>query len=183
MWAPQCMKCNRPLTASGFGPSGLWICQVCGARHQVEVFPALFQRKAPGRAAVHLMVDGESSCFYHPQKKAVVPCDLCGRFLCALCDCDLNGKHFCPSCLETGKKKRSIQDLEDSRTLHRRQALVCAFLPLLITGLAAVFIALRHWNSPDSLVSPRRWAMPVALVVGILQTLLLGALIFSLAAK
>ena len=49
--------------------------------------------------------------------------------------------------------------------------LVLAVLPLFITGLAAIYVAARYWKAPTSLVRPMRWAMPVALVLGILQTL------------
>ena len=44
----------------------------------------------PGRITVAdaLLSEGESSCFYHPNKRAVVPCDQCGRFLCTLCRVD-----------------------------------------------------------------------------------------------
>ena len=57
------------------------------------------------------------------------------------------------------------------RVLYQRTALVLALLPLYITGIMAIFLAWRHWKTPDSLVAPKRWAMPVALAVGIVQTL------------
>ena len=31
-------------------------------------------------------LDGEASCYFHAHKRAAVPCDGCGRFLCSLCD-------------------------------------------------------------------------------------------------
>jgi hypothetical protein len=46
-----------------------------------------------------------------------------------------------------------------------------SLVPLYLTGAVAVFMALRYWKKPGSLVTPRRWAMPVALVLGGLQTL------------
>jgi hypothetical protein len=107
----------------------------------------------------------------------VVPCDACGRFLCALCDCELKGRHLCPSCLESGQKKQTIAGLEDERPLHRRQAFALSVIPILITGPIAVFMAIRYWKTPGSLVSPMNWAMPAALILGGLQTLLLVFLI------
>jgi len=121
------------------------------------------------------MVEGESSCFYHPQKKAAVPCDACGRFLCALCDCEVKGQHLCPACLESGQRKKSIQGMEDVRMLHNRQAFVLSLVPVL--GIAAIFIALRYRKEPGSLVAPMRWAIPAALILGGVQTLLLMLLI------
>src|SRR5207237_9874176 len=133
-----CTKCNSPLAEGIMNRAELTPCPSCGSPLQVEIFPAFFKRIAPGRQGESLMVEGESSCFYHPQKKAVVPCQACGRFLCALCDVELDGKHLCPACLESGKKKKTIHSLEDMRMLYNRQALVLAVLPLFITGLAAI---------------------------------------------
>jgi hypothetical protein len=173
----QCPKCRAWLLDEIFNRPDLSPCPACGVRLQVEVFPALFRSIGPGKSGEAIMVDGESSCFFHPQKKAVVPCDACGRFLCALCDCELKGRHLCPSCLESGQKKQTIAGLEDERPLHRRQAFALSIIPVLITGPIAVFMAIRYWKTPGSLVSPMKWAMPVALVLGSLQTLLLIFLI------
>src|SRR4030095_7345087 len=100
----QCPKCRRPLEAMRDWQS----CGQCGSVLQIEVFPAIFRETTPSRPAEALMLDGESSCFYHPNKKAVLPCQGCGRFMCALCDCELHGQHFCPACLEVGKAKGKI---------------------------------------------------------------------------
>src|SRR5881396_3173552 len=154
-----CTKCNSPLTEGIMNRAELTPCPSCGSPLQVEIFPAFFKRIAPGRQGESVMVEVESSCFYHPQKKAVVPCEACGRFLCALCDVELDGKHLCPACLESGKKKKTIHSLEDMRMLYNRQALVLAVLPLFITGLAAIYVAARYWKAPTSLVRPMRWAM------------------------
>jgi hypothetical protein len=135
------------------------------------VFPALFRKQAPATAGEAVIIDGDSGCFYHPEKKAVLPCDACGRFLCALCDCELKGQHYCPACLQSGQRKQSIKGLEDVRVLYARQALVFSILPLFITGAAAVFMAIRYRKAPGSLVNPMRWAMPTALILGSLQTM------------
>src|SRR5580765_4769226 len=104
--AIECPKCRTPLTAfQSFNQPDFLPCPYCDAPLQVEIFPAFFRPIAAGANAEALMLEGEASCFYHPQKKAVRPCDGCGRFLCALCDCELQGEHFCPACLEGGGKK------------------------------------------------------------------------------
>jgi hypothetical protein len=150
-------------------------CPACGVPVQVEIFPALFRPAARGRDGEALMVEGESSCFYHPQKKAVVPCQGCGRFLCALCDCELHGEHFCPACLEVGRQKGRITRLENQRTLYDGIALSLAVLPLLvfyftvITAPIAIFIAIRHWNTPRSIVHRTRIRLVVAIILAVLQ--------------
>ena len=173
----QCPKCRAWLLEGIFNQPELTPCPACGVLLQIEVFPALFRRTSSGQGGEVVMVEGESSCFYHPQKKAIVPCDACGRFLCALCDCELKGRHLCPSCLESGQKKQTIAGLEDERPLHRRQAFALSVIPILVTGPIAVFMAIRYWKTPGSLVSPMNWAMPAALILGGLQTLLLIFLI------
>src|SRR5947209_7072732 len=118
-----CGKCKTPLVETIFNLEDLASCPACGSRLQIQVFPALFRRLAPGRSGEAVMEESEASCFYHPQKKAVLPCEGCGRFLCALCDCELNGRHLCPSCLEGGRKKKKIKSLENHRVLYDSAAL------------------------------------------------------------
>jgi hypothetical protein len=135
----------------------------------VQVFPALFKPVVTGQAAETILIEGEAGCFYHPQKRAVVPCAECGRFLCALCDVEIDDRHFCPGCLATGKKRGAIKDLEDWRPLHGRLAFILAVLPLFVTGWGALYLCLRYWRTPGSLVRPARWQMPWALALALLQ--------------
>src|SRR5262245_51105568 len=95
----SCPKCKSVLPEALFNRPELAPCPAWAGPLQIEVFPAYVRPTARGREGEALMVEGESSCFYHPQMKAVLPCEGCGRFLCALCDCELQGKHFCPACL------------------------------------------------------------------------------------
>jgi hypothetical protein len=141
----------------------------------VEIFPALFRHFALGSAGEVLVVENEASCFYHPQKKAVRPCEGCGRFLCALCDCELHGEHFCPACLESGKRKGKIKKLENERTLYDNIALGLALYPLLffyltiITAPMSLFVAIRYWNAPRSIVHPTRIRLVLAIILASLQ--------------
>lgn len=150
-------------------------CPGCGAVMQVEVYPALFRRLTPGRDGEALVVESEASCFYHPQKKALLPCEGCGRFLCALCDCELHGQHFCPACLETGKKKGKIKRLENERTLYDNIALSLSLYPLLIfyltliTAPMALYLALRYWNAPRSIVHRTKLRFICAIVFASLE--------------
>ena len=100
----SCTKCMKPLPAELYGQSGLTACPSCGSLLRVDAFPALFSGPAEGDSGETLFVDDEASCFYHPQKKAVVSCAQCGRFLCALCDVEFSGEHLCANCLGGGRK-------------------------------------------------------------------------------
>jgi hypothetical protein len=145
------------------------------AQVQVEVFPALLNPPAIGSAGELVVMEGESSCFYHPTKRAVTACDGCGRFLCALCDLDLNGQHLCPSCLKSGKRKGKLKNLENRRLRYDSLALGLAFTPLLIfyltivTAPATIYIVIRHWNTPGSIVRRSRWRIVVAFIAALLE--------------
>src|SRR5678815_2855123 len=80
-----CTKCKATLLSNVFNLPDFTPCPSCQTPLQIEVFPALFRRFTPGRAGETIIEESDASCFYHPQKKAVVPCEGCGRFLCALC--------------------------------------------------------------------------------------------------
>lgn len=150
-------------------------CPACGVPLQIEVFPALFRKIAPGQSGEAIMIEGESSCFYHPQKKAVVPCDGCGRFLCALCDCALDDRHFCPACLETGRTKGKIKNLENQRTLYDSIALALAIFPMLIfyftiiTAPMTLFVVIRYWKAPSSILRRTKIRFLAAMVISLLQ--------------
>src|SRR6185503_8684172 len=125
-----CPGCQLPLPGSTFGTSTLTACPACQRRILVEVFPALFRPMASGKPAERILEEGISSCFYHEQKKAVISCDGCGRFLCALCDVEFNDQHLCPNCLQAGQSKGKIVSLETQRMLWDSAALWLSILPI-----------------------------------------------------
>lgn len=171
----QCPECRAALYDGVFNQTKLSPCPACAVPLRVDIFPAFFRKANPAQSSEAIMVEGESGCFYHPQKKAVLPCDSCGRFLCALCDCELRGQHFCPVCLETGKSKGKIKNLENQRTLYDSVALSLALYPVLflyftlITAPMTLFVAIRYWNSPPSLVRRTKIRFVVAIIVALLQ--------------
>ena len=171
----QCPKCRATLLEGIFNQPEMLPCPACDVPLQVEIFPSLFRKITPGLSGEALMIEGESSCFFHPQKKALLPCDSCGRFLCALCDCQLNGQHFCPACLEIGKTKGRIKSLENQRTLYDNIALSLAVYPLLVfyftlvTAPMTLFVAIRFWRSPLSIVRPGKIRFVVAIILALLQ--------------
>jgi hypothetical protein len=184
-----CPKCNGPLIESVFNQPELTPCPNCAIPLQVEIFPALFRSAPTGRDGETALVETESTCFYHPQKKALLPCEECGRFLCALCDCELHGKHYCPACLEVGRTKRKIKSLETERTLYDSLALSLAIIPLLIfyltfvTAPAALYIAVRYWNAPRSIVHRSKIRLVIAILLASLQIIGWGIAIYFIFAK
>jgi hypothetical protein len=171
----QCPKCRATLMESTFNLPDLAPCPSCSVPLQVEIFPAFFRKFAPGQKAEAVMVEGESSCFYHSQKKAVRPCDGCGRFLCALCDCELNAQHFCPTCLEVGKSKGKIKNLDNQRTRYDGIALALAVFPILfyfatiITAPMALYVAIRYWKAPQSIVRQHHIRTIIAIILALAE--------------
>lgn len=171
----QCPECRAWLMGGPFNQRQMAPCPACGVELQTEVFPALFRKINAGPTAEAVMIEGEAGCFYHPQKKAVISCDGCGRFLCALCDCPLGGLHYCPGCLETGRTKGKIKNLQNQRTRYDSIALALTIYPLLVyyltfvTAPMALYVAIRHWNAPPSIVRPTKVLFVAAIVIALLE--------------
>ena len=172
---PRCPECRTPVRETEINQLRLSICSGCDSLLQTELFPAYFKRFGPAQGAEDVLLEGESTCFYHPAKKAVLPCHGCGRFLCSLCDCDLNGEHFCPACLEAGRAKRKIKNIERQRTRYDNIALSLVFFPMLlfyvtfITAPIVIVLAIRHWNSPPSVMNRTKVRLVVAITLAALQ--------------
>ena len=177
----NCGKCKRPLSLPLPEATVRSVCPSCAAAIQVRAFPALLKGVEPGKAGKSVLVDDESSCFYHPTKRAEILCDACGRFLCSLCDIEFHGDHLCPVCFEKGSQKGKLERLQNKKILYDELALFLAIVPILFycitifTAPAALFIVVRYWNKPLSVVRKNRWRFVVAAVFALLELLLWGA--------
>jgi len=170
----QCTRCHWLLPVESANQPDLVPCPHCREWLDVNIFPALFRPPPPVTTGEKLVIEGEASCFYHPQKKAVVPCVSCGRFLCALCDVEFNDQHLCPACLEVGKKKGKIVNLQKQRTRYDRMTFWVGLAPFCmlpitpVTGAIAIYMAARYWNAPLSLVAGNKgWFVAGAILGGI----------------
>lgn len=153
----NCPKCKAALPSHRYNREELLPCHVCSSRTLAAVFPALLQA-APQPLRGELAVDdAQSTCFYHPRKKAAAICDHCGRFLCSLCDVPAGNSHYCPNCL--GRSQDTPREMQTRCPLHDTLAVVLAIIPLGITPLIAIYLAIRHWGEQTPLM-PRgrvRW--------------------------
>ena len=171
----QCTKCMEPLHRALWNTTELVECPSCHDPIHVDAFPALLQGLQEGTAGEFLLTDDESGCFFHPNKKAVISCSNCGRFLCALCDVEFGDSHLCTSCLESGKKKHKIKNLENHRTLYDNIALSMAVIPLIvwfitiITAPLSLILVIRYWKAPSSIILRTKIRFIIAFIIGFLQ--------------
>lgn len=184
-----CTRCQYELPLFVFRNDEFRPCPSCGAPIYGVIFPALTADNSKSRAGETLLVDSDASCFYHPQKKAEISCDYCGRFLCALCDVEMEGKHLCPPCIESGKQKGRIKTLENRRTLYDSIALSLAVLPMLIfyftvvTAPIAIYMAIRYWNAPTSILHRGKWRFVLAIIIASSQIIGWGVLGYFLISR
>jgi hypothetical protein len=155
--AIACAACSWPV------PRDLWNreegvrCRGCGNTVRVSAFPAI-DRTTAGEVPEALHAETEAGCFYHPQSRAAKVCEECGRFLCALCDLEVEGRHICPRCFESGLSAHKIETAEPRRIMYDSIALALATLPFVLIWPALIgapwslFIVLRRWNAPSSVV-------------------------------
>lgn len=181
----HCSSCSTLLPFDIFNTDRRENCDYCHRETYAFAFPALIQPLEQIKTGEQILVEGDAGCFFHPQKKAVISCAYCGRFLCGLCDIEFGGQHLCATCIEAGKRKKTWKSLEDRRVLYDDMALALAILPMIfvyvvvITAPISIFLAIRHWNSPSSII-PRRskLRMTFAILISFLQIAGLGTLIF-----
>ena len=174
-----CPNCLIPLPGNVCNTAGPAICPGCDKLIQADVFPALFRDPSAGRPAEEILEAGVSSCFYHEGKKAVVPCDGCGRFLCALCDVELNRQHLCPACVDNSRTKGTLINLETRRMVYDTAAMSLALGPVVLfplltitwaTAPAAIVYGIMAFFRPGSLVRRGRLRASIAILIGLAQS-------------
>lgn len=169
-----CAGCERDLPPEFENAGDFLSCPSCLNHLRIFTFPALRRQQASSAAAPSVAA-GEATCFYHPLKHAVIACDSCGRFLCTLCDVEIGASHRCPSCLAAGKQKQKLETVENRRMLYDGMALALAIVPILVwpltllTAPAALFIVIRFWRRPLSILPRTRIRFVVAGLVAFAQ--------------
>lgn len=180
----HCGSCRFPIPVE-IGTD--WVVKECPTcRHNLVamVFPAGAAMDAGPVRAVDAVSDGMAACFFHAERPASVPCGICGRFLCELCDLRIDKRHLCAVCLQSAQEEKApagdkAADRVRERTfLPQNMAIIMGvYGPLSIIGLylmfitapAAIWLSLRHWNHPGGVQRRGRWRMVVSLLAGLAQ--------------
>ena len=183
-----CVACKTDLPPDFENADDFLGCPSCLNHLRVFAFPAL-RRSNLAAVATPALAAGEASCFYHSAKQAVIACESCGRFLCALCDVEIGGTHRCPSCLEAGKQKRQLETVENKRTLYDGLALALAILQILfwpftlLSAPATLFVVIRYWRHPLSILPRTRIRFVIAALIALGQSVGWLALIYVVVAN
>jgi len=182
----RCPKCGEPQPGGTYNIDDYVLCAGCKSGLRIEAFPAMYQPHhdpSPKRSPVKA---DEASCFYHPANEAVVPCDVCGRFLCLICDIELGNRHICPSCFEKEVSRESTPELVSKRVRYDNIALHLAIFPVLmwfitiVTAPLTVFMCIRYWKTPLSVVPLTRVRFILAFFIAFVQIGLWGFLAVNL---
>lgn len=169
-----CSHCSSPIAPEDWNREHAF-CARCRAPVSALVFPAFFPKSSPIAGGTALIEDGEASCFYHATKRAVIPCDHCGRFLCSLCQVEFLGQNWCPGCIETRREKGLLSALDPRRPLHDNMALSVAVLPAMLiwpsifTGPMALYMSIRNWRKPSSILPRTKIRFWFAALLALLQ--------------
>jgi hypothetical protein len=184
----NCPKCGHALNEDALNASSLTKCNTCGVELRAEVFPAIERQRDTGIVNEAVTTGSEAGCFYHPDKKALTHCAMCGRFLCALCDLEINDQHLCAACLAIGQKRNTIVNLENHRILYDKIALFLAVVPFtvvlwffsILTTPATIFVVIRYWKTPGSIMSDSKLRFVLAFMFAGIQMFGWVAFIISL---
>jgi hypothetical protein len=179
-----CPNCSGSLSERFFRhPQVEGTCPTCAVALGVTLFPALFRPAHRIDAGSLMTAEGDATCFEHTNKRAVALCNRCGRFLCALCEVELDGKVWCPSCLISGDSGNQIQAIEKQRTLFDSIALALALWPValflypsIFTSPVVVYLSIRYWKKPTSIIPRSKWRFVAALIIALLELGIIVAL-------
>ncbi|MGH9620733.1 MAG: hypothetical protein ACRD45_13660 [Bryobacteraceae bacterium] len=161
------------------------LCPSCYSGLTIELFPALFRKPEAIDAQVLAPAEGEACCYEHATKRAVSLCNRCGRFLCALCEVEIEGAIWCPACLESKQGAARLRALEKRRTLYDSVALALSIwpavllYPVIVTAPTAIYLAIRHWKTPSSLIPRKKWRFAAALTIACVELALIALLVVA----
>ena len=174
----NCPNCEASIPENQINTGQLHPCPGCRSLLRADAYSALLRDATKDISGEDLQDNHQAECFFHPGKKAVAPCESCGRMLCSLCQVELNGQNICLNCLQIGKKKQKISTLQNGRVLYDSIALILVIWPLtlillpfyhftFITAPLSVYFSIKHFRTP-SYVLPKKWAKAIiALVLAI----------------
>jgi DNA-directed RNA polymerase subunit RPC12/RpoP len=183
----HCTRCSGSLPVSVIKSGDAATCPNCGASLIVRPFPALLALRPTVHPDDLRLEAGEASCFYHVNKRASSTCGRCGRFVCSLCTVEFDSAIWCPGCMADAQAGKKHAGLENRRVLWDSIALGTATFPFFMGiwpaapgSLAAIFISLRYWRSPGSLIPRMKWRFVLAILIALAEITFMAFVVYSL---
>lgn len=182
----KCPTCESKISLERINEKDFTDCPGCKRLGRFEVYPALFRELVATKLDMPVVVAGESTCFYHEDKKASVPCSNCGRFICKLCDIDFDGQHLCPGCFDHTSQKDDNANLKKESLQYDEVALALAFFPIIIwpltfvTAPMAIYMVFRYWNKSKSVLPRTKFRFILAFIFALGQIGMWGMIVLSM---
>jgi uncharacterized paraquat-inducible protein A len=169
--------------------SGMQACPTCfgsfeGTRFQPSDRQAAVQRlgeSGPGT---------ETACAAHSDNVAVVNCQRCGVFMCALCRIDADEMALCPACFDRLSAEGALASTRTTFRDYSRQASNTAIAGLLlwvfglIIGPVAIYYGIRSLKQLRQMgESGGRARAVIAILAGLVETGLGGFFVVSMVAR
>lgn len=173
----ECPACRAALPSPQLNREADEPCPACRRPLRAFAFPALY-RPPENATRAAASVPGDATCYAHADHAAQSACDRCGRFMCGLCDVDLGGRHLCPACLDIAREKTDRGRFEARSIRYDGLALALAFWPgaalatwflTIFTAPAALFLTIRFWGRPLSILPRSRVRFVFAFLLSLAQ--------------
>jgi uncharacterized paraquat-inducible protein A len=185
---PVCPHCGAGLDVARM-VSGLQACPACfgsfeGTRFQPPERQAVVQRlgeSGPG---------AETACAAHSDNVAVVNCQRCGVFMCALCRIDADEMALCPACFDRLSAEGALASTRTTFRDYGRQASNTAIAGLLmwvfglLIGPVAIYYGIRSLRQLRQMgETGGRARAVIAILAGLVETALGGFFVVSMVAR
>lgn len=182
---PSCPHCLADLEIARV-VSGMQACPSCFGSFEAMRF------QAPDRAAaVQRLAEAgpgaETACAAHPANVAVVNCQRCGVFMCALCRIDADEMALCPACFDRLSAEGALASTRTTFRDYGRQASNTAIAGLLLMvfglaiGPAAIYYGVRSLKQLRQMgETAGRARAVIAILAGLFETGIGGYLVLSM---
>ena len=160
-----------PLQTRQLASDGTAVCTLCGSTNQAWVFRTGLESATLANPETAL--EGEATCFDHPDNRASATCARCGRFVCDFCAVDSGAEVLCPSCVASGRVAAARPDsqltLFDSIALTLPLATLIIYPFTIPAAPASLVISLLKWKKPISPVRRNRWRFVAAILISLVE--------------
>lgn len=187
--AMTCPSCQSLLPAEAINTDYAIACPACEKTIAAWRFPRADYHEPPVMLGERITDDSEEAGgFYQPDRKAVAICDACGVFVSPLHAVAVGEQTICPRCIEREQNDPDSTHLLRERIRYDHLAillslgvLIMMWPLLIISAPIALYLVVRHYRRPGSIVQRSKTGFIIAGIISGLCVLLaltiLGAIL------